>query len=785
MLLPLSAALRACVPVACALVAAPVVGRAQEPVPPPPDAVRDTVRDGGPVTGRVTAGTSGQPVAGAVVRLLGVADSAITGASGRFRLPNVPAGRHTVLVRALGYTRAERVVTVPAGGEVVLDVVLTAAPRTLTQVVVTGTRAEQEIGKIPAALSVVSSADVQQARQTTNIDESLRRVPGLAMRVQTGGSSRATVSIRGAGAQSSFGARGVRILVDGIPKNNAGGSAQDFINIDLASVQRIEVVRGPSSALYGNQAGGVVNFITEAGTATPVRELRQWVGSYGYTKTHAKVGGQAGALSYFGSAFRASLGGWRQFSGFENTGFNSKLGYQFANGTTLTTLLAYDKLLQRIPGSLTAAEVAANPRQANPALAPTGGTRGDIDEFRAAATLRTPVGGTGQLELTGYYVPRPIYSTTSGPIRNTQFFINRGANVRFLSSAPLLGLGNRLTVGVDYQNTPLSNSIFSRTTGAAQQQLQENLGNFGVYVQDELTLRPGLLLNAGGRYDQIRFGFDDLLRPGAPGSRFTQRYTRFTPKVGLVVQPTGSLSFYTNYSEGFEAPVSEQLRNSPPPAGEFVLNLNLAPQVVRSAEVGGRGQLGSRLAFDVAAYRQTTDNFIVTRNFARPDATTFAASLNAAAVRQLGLEVGTTLIIARPLTLALTYTRSNFTFTRFQAAGDNFGGNRLAGIPLNDLFAELSYRHAGGAYVQGDVKAVSSFFVNDANTTRNARYTVTNARAGHEGVRVGALRLGPFVAVNNLGDVRYTSMAEINNGARRYFNPMPGRNVLAGFSVRP
>ncbi|MBA4071282.1 MAG: hypothetical protein C0497_05515 [Gemmatimonas sp.] len=740
------------------------------------------------VVGRVTVAGTGAPVAGANVSIADDGESAVsavTNANGDYLLPAVAAGRRTLVVRAVGYTRHAQPITVPDEGELRINVALSPVARGLSEVVVTGTRAEQEIGNIPAALSVVQSSDVQLARQSTNIDESLRRVPGLAMRVQTGGSSRSTVSIRGAGAQSSFGARGVRILVDGVPKNNAGGSAQDFINIDLASVQRVEVVRGPSSALYGNQAGGVINFITEEGSETPVREFRQWVGSYGYSKTHAKAGGRVGGFSYFTSAFRAQLDGWRQFSGFENTGFNSKFGYQFSNGATLTSILAYDKLLQRIPGSLTAAEMAANPQQANPALVPTGGVRGDIDEFRAALALRAPVGGTGQIELTGYYVPRPIYSTISGPIRNTQFFINRGATARFLSSAAVFGLANRFTVGVDYQGTPLSNSIFNRTTGAAAQQLQENLSSVGLYVQNELTLRPGLLVNAGGRFDQISFGFDNLMRPGAPGSKFTQRYTRFTPKVGVVVKPTGSLSLYANYSEGFEAPVSEQLRNSPTAGGEFVLNQGLSPQVVRSGEVGAKGQLAERLSFEVAAFRQTTGNFIVTRNFPRADRTTFAASLNAAEVRQLGVEAGATLVIARPLTLAATYTYSDYTFERFQAAGDDFGGNRLAGIPRHSGFVELSYRRAGGAYVQADVKSVASFFLNDANTVSNVAYTVVGIRIGHENLRMGSVRLGPFVAVDNLLDERYVSMAEINNGVQRYFNPMPGRNLLVGIRVRP
>lgn len=750
----------------------PAVIRAQDP----------GAAERGAVAGRVTSATTGAPVEGAAVSA-GAGIAALSGANGQYRLAGVPAGSRTLTVQVIGYQPTTREVVVTAGMTTSADFSLEAL-RILSQVVVTGTRSEQEVGKIPAALTVVGGTDVQQARQTINIDESLRRVPGLALRVQTGGTSRATVSIRGAGAQSSFGARGVRILVDGIPKNNAGGSAQDFINIDFASVQRVEVVRGPSSALYGNQAGGVVNYITEEGTNTPVRELRQLVGSDGYFKTHAKIGGMAGPLSYFVSAFRGKLDGWRQFSGFENTGFSSKLRYNFADGSSLTSLLAYDKLLQEIPGSLNAAEVAANPRQANPAFVPTGGIRGDIDELRAALIFRKEMFGRDQIELTGYYVPRPIYSTTAGPVRNNQFFINRGLNARYLLGASLFGLENRLTLGVDYQNTPLANSIFSRSSGAALQQLREDLSTVGAYAQDELSLGGGLLLNVGGRVDRISFDFEDVMRPGQPGSTFVRKFNRFTPKLGLVLRPSDGLSLYANYSEGFEAPVSEQLRNSPPPGGEFVLNRGLAPMVVRSLEAGMKGQPLERLGFEVAVYRQTIDDFIATRNFPRSDATTFAASLNAAEVRQIGVEVATNLAVTSALSLALAYTFSDFVFDRFQAGSDNFSGNQLAGIPKHDGFAELTFRRPSGFYFQGEAKTVSSFFVDDANTTRNDAYRVFGLRAGHDGVGIGGVRVAPFVAVNNLTDEAYTSMAEINNGVRRYYNPMPGRSFLGGVGVR-
>lgn len=746
-----------------------------------------SAQDTGVIQGVVTD-PQGAVLPGAAITLRNPGGALIrttfTDGDGRYRLDGVPLGTYTARIELSGFRpQVSGPLQVTGAAPANFDVTLQLSAL-LETVVVTGTRAEQEVGKIPAAVTVVD-VEAMRGQPTTNINEALRRVPGVAMRVHLDGTSRATASIRGAGAQNTFGARGVRILADGIPKNNAGGSGQDFINIDLASLQRVEVVRGPASALYGNQAGGVINFITEEGTPVAFRQFRQTIGAFQLFKEHMKVSGQAGNLSYFGSAYRTDQDGYRDLSEYKSTGFNTKLRYTFNDGSSLMTILSYEKLKQLIPGTITAEEVAANPRQANPALAATGGVQGDIDEFRAGLVYSRPVFGQDQLEFTGYYIPRPIYATISGPIRNSQFFINRGANLRYLNSRPLFGQEHRITVGVDFQNTPLRNAIFSRTNGATLQQLEEDLQTVGVYVQDELTIAQRLVLNLGARYDNISFGFDDILRTGLPGALFTRKFTRVTPKLGVAYRLQPALSLYGNFSEGLETPVSEQLRNSPFSTGEFVLNEGLNPMIYRSMEAGIKGQLGSRLSFELAVFRQNINDFIVTRQILRPTGgTTFTASLNAAKVKQNGIEFGSSLKLAPPLTASVTYTYSDFTFSRFDALGQNLSGNRLAGIPEHDVFLELRYRPASGFNASVDMKSVARYFVDDANLFTNEPYTVVSLTTGYEPAGTGKRRLAPFLTINNLFNERYTSLPQVNDGARRFFNPMPGRNAIGGVTVR-
>jgi iron complex outermembrane receptor protein len=196
----------------------------------------------------------------------------------------VAAGTYTITVASLGY-RPLRIESVSSGDAGSSALRLSLRRRdVLETVVVTGTRSEQEIGKIASAVSVVSGDDIQKGQRVSTLEESLKRVSGMRVEDELGGNgSRVRIIMRGTGTRANSpagsGVRGVKVLVDGIPKNNAGGSAQDLTNIDLNSAKRIEVLKGPSSVLYGNQSGGVVNILTEDAPQNPSGAYKQTVGA--------------------------------------------------------------------------------------------------------------------------------------------------------------------------------------------------------------------------------------------------------------------------------------------------------------------------------------------------------------------------------------------------------------------------------------------------------------------------------------------------------------------------
>jgi iron complex outermembrane receptor protein len=654
----------------------------------------------------------------------------------------------------------------------------------LETLVVAATRSQESLADVPTAVTVVGKSTIQEMQRGNNLEESLKGVPGVLLRDQLGGSSRVTISIRGAGATTSDGARGIRLFVDGIPKNNAGGSAQDFINIDLSAAENIEVVRGPSSALYGNQAGGVVSIISESGGPRPSFDLSQVFGSYGFSRTHAKGGGQSrdGTFNYFGTAFKTALDGFRVNSNHDNAGFTTRVGMTIDAQSSVTAVLGYDNLTQRAPGALTAAEMLSNPRQANPVAVTLGGNSSSLDEFRFGAIYRRQVAGA-QLEATGYYTPRGIAYLYNETRRTNQIFVNRGASARVVQPA-LFGTPVRLTAGLDYQNTPITTGNFGRANtnlaGQTLSELEETASTIGPYVLADVALGDRVSASVGARYDRIAFTAENLVRPADGKGEIV--YEQFSPRIGLTVRAADALALYANYNEGFEAPILGELRNSPARDGEFVANQTVKPFDVRSIEVGARGQIGRRVTLEAALYRQRTNNLIVSQSFLRlpPLTGQFNAFVNAGKVDQNGVEFGATVRPHATLTLTTAYTFTDYTYRQFESAGIVYSGRTVPGVPSHNVHASATYRPGRGWSIAGDAQRVGRFFLNDLNTASNEAYLLANVRVGYEISLGRGFRLSPWVSGLNLRNRVYAAQTQPNAAAGRYFNPLPGRTFLAG-----
>src|SRR5688572_1874860 len=193
----------------------------------------------------------------------------------------------------------------------------TPAQGPLEEIIVRATMIERTLDSVPASVSVVDEDDIQLGRQQLALDEALSRVPGLFMQNRYNFAQDLRLSIRGFGARAQFGIRGIKVLVDGIPETLPDGQGS-VDSIDLGATSQIEVIRGPSSSLYGNASGGVISLSSEGGRAEPYAQVRVAAGGYGFEKTQFKTGGETERLNYLISLSDQKLDGYRAQSAYEN-----------------------------------------------------------------------------------------------------------------------------------------------------------------------------------------------------------------------------------------------------------------------------------------------------------------------------------------------------------------------------------------------------------------------------------------------------------------------------------
>jgi iron complex outermembrane recepter protein len=656
-----------------------------------------------------------------------------------------------------------------------LDVALTLEP-----VIVEATRLGTEIDRVPAAISVVGRDDVQLGRQQLGLDESLVAIPGLFLQNRYNFAQDLRISIRGFGARAGFGIRGVRVFVDGIPETLPDGQA-GVDSIDLGSVERIEVLRGPAASMYGNASGGVINIISERGPEIPFVETRLSAGELGFSKYQLKFGGDTGRLNYMVNASHMEYDGYRVQSATRNTQFNGNFRYQIDDSSELAISAHFtDQPRADDPGALTRDEMAENPRGANPA-ALTFDAGEDLDQQRIGLVYKKSFGELHELQLRNYYVWRDFLNrlpfVAGGSVVIDRFFSGGGASYTYLGE--ILGQANRLMVGVDYDRQDDDRSRFNNDFGVQGDltfEQNEKVTNRGVFVQNELTLTDQFVLTLGLRHDRIEIDVTDrFLDDGDDSGRRT--FSETSPMFGLLYALSPAANLYATIATAFETPTTTELAN---PSGAGGFNPGIEPQQATNYEIGVKGRVDGRTHYQLALFTTDVEDELVPFQVEGQPGRTFFA--NAGESRRRGVELG---LLTRPfegLQLTMAYTWSDFEFREFvDAQGNDFAGNVIPGGPEHQVYGEISYARPSGFYASLDLLRVGSLYLNNANTERSSSYTVSNLRAGYE-LQNGPWSISPFLGVNNVFDENYPANVRINAFGGRFFEPAPERNAYAGVS---
>ncbi len=666
----------------------------------------------------------------------------------------------------------------------------TAAAR-LAPITVSASRTDVPRDRVPNATTVLDRTTIRRGRATIGLDESLALVPGVYVANRYNFSLDDRISIRGFGARSAFAVRGITVLLDGIPQTLPDGQGQ-LTNLELGEADRIEVLRGSASALYGNAAGGVISIWSDP---VPPRgateELRLTGGTSGdglqhtwnkwLSTTRWRVGRGVGQIT----ASRLVYDGERQHSTADRRTLNARLVLPTAGGWTTSGVFELgDDPRADNPGSLTAAELAANPDSASAIYQSTRAGK-SVRQIQGGLTLRRDFDGGGQASLTAFALGRDL----KNPLTYAYIDLTRRAyGVRGSVSRPavLAGVPQTVTAGFDAQWQRDDRANFANVGGTpgpvpSLDQL-EHVSSVGPFVQTALTLAPRFTATLGARYDRVRFRVQDRLvtssNPDDSGDRLMRA---LSGSAGLTWQAGEVATVYANVGSSFETPTTTELANRPDTAGGF--NPSLDPQTATTYEVGVRGGVAERLTYSVAVYEAAVRGELIA--FEEPSSPGRSFYRNAGRSRHRGVEVGAHATLAPGYSVAANWTVSDFRYTRYDVGGRPLAGRRLPGIPPQWVDLVLHTEPgAGHTWLDVEMQHASGYLVDDTLAARTAPWTTLGVRVGWRGTAgAGGSPVAPFVAVNNVFDRRYVSSVVINATRGRYFEPAPGRNVYLGLSI--
>ncbi len=703
---------------------------------------------------------------------------------GRFRIDNVPAGKIRITARVLGYAPGRQTVEVSAGREQAVELRLQPAAVQLAELTVIGTRADLEerrarLDQVPGSVALIESREIRRTRQA-NFKDVLGFTPGVYVQSRFGAADESQISIRGSGLRNNFHARGINILVNGMPYRNTDGFT-DFESLELSNTESIEVYKGGNALRYGGSTlGGAINLETKTGyTAAPV-EVSAEGGSYGFLKTQLASGATVGKLDYYGSYTRTSLDGFRDHAAQGRDRVNGHLGYVLSEDTDIRAFYFFAHVNEQLPGALTASELASTPTASDPENQADRWGR-DYDLHHLGLQLRTQLGGGQRLEISPYLqyrdIDHPIFQVINQQSRDY------GAEARYENSLPLFGRTNRFTVGLQPSWLNMDNRQFINQAGEhgelRKQQKDEAVG-LAVYAENALALTPRLTAVAGFRLDHaIRKSHDRFLSDGDQSDH--REFNPLLPKVGMLYSiPRIQGQVYANVSRSFEPPLLLELNSLTVPG--FI---DLAGQDAWQFELGVRGRSGA-LGWDAAVYDVELKNEILNINVQPFTGAPFTVPTyrNAPRTRHYGLETGVEYevqggVFRRGEKQDAARLRLAYTFARYRFLDDpDFEGNDIPGAPEHHLQAEVQYRHPSGFSLAPKVEWVpGSYFINSANTASNDGWATVGLRAEYDIDRLG---LTAFAAGENLTDARYSASVQVDNAAGRSFEPADGRAFYLG-----
>jgi len=643
----------------------------------------------------------------------------------------------------------------------------------LQEIEVKATHSSIDTDKAPFSIKVLRRTNAELNRTPAiTLDEITYRLPGIWVSDRENFALGERITVRGFGWRATFGVRGSQIILDGIPLTVADG--QSVLNvIDPMFLERMELIRGPASAFWGNSSGGVLYLSSvSAPPSTTQFKGRTTVGAFGLRKVDSRFSRSTGkhSVNMFGSYLYRE--GYREHSKTKVGRLGITGNIDIGENDRLSYFGAYVNMPKaEHPSSITREQAEQDPTQANASFLNTNAGK-EVQQGQLGISYLKNI-SAGLLTATGYGIFRDL----NNPLPFAIIDLDRlagGGRVTFQTQFSNLGLS--IGTESDFQRddrVEFDNDNGSRGTVEVDQ--LEKVFNNAWFVTGEYNL--GQITFAGGiRFDWLRFTSD------ASSAEFSGKrtFTAFNPSFGINYA-LDNIEFYSNVSSGFESPTTTELVNRPDGGNGF--NPDLSQENSIGIETGSRGTIRSlNLEYDLAVYHYWVNELIFPFQLEADGPIFFR---NQGETRHWGGEISLTYNPALPVRSGINYNMTQALFTEAVTLdNESLDEKRIPGIPKNRISGFMEWQ-PGPLWINVNLQYVDRYPVNNENTAYNDSYFVMDSRLSHRGIDIGGeTTLVPFLELNNLFDTQYNGSVVINAFGGRYYEPASDLGWRAGFTLQ-
>lgn len=688
----------------------------------------------------------------------------------------------------------------------------------LDSVIVQSTRYNQPIGSTPFSIEVIDGDNITTFSNGISIDEIFTNTPGIIVNNRTNLSQGDRILIRGIGTRAQFGVRGIKIILDGIPLTFADGQSQ-LNNLDIHSIKKVEVIKGPSSILHGNSSGGLISFNSTTDKLETFSINPEIIfGSDGLRKYIINSSGNFLNTQLHLSFNKMNYDGFREHSDTESYNGNLILKKNITSKLKLTGVLNYYNSPYMLnPSSLTKEDAINEPRKVRTYVVSQNSGK-KVEQFQSGVNIDYDLSQSSNLTAVVYGISRYLLNPIPGRIIDLDRTAG-GFRTQFSTNQLILGNNLNLLTGIDYEfmkdnrvefenlgrtedeytNYSTKDYLNNLNYGEKLLDQQESVDGIGLFIKTDYYLFENFSVSLGGRYDLYNFSVtDNYIEDGVDNSA-DRDMSNFSSMFGLVYKPNNSTSVFANYSSAFQTPTTNELSNSPGNSGGF--NNELNPETIYSYEVGIRGIIFNKIFYNLSLFTMNIEDMLISYQIDEPGSDEIFYK-NAGRTNNKGIELQAETEPIDRLNLRLSFSYNDFKYTDYLIEEELNGavqyfqleGNEVPGVPRITTSASFAYEFPFNFTASLSINWNDEIFTNDYNGAPpgselardlfvNDSYFVANLIFGYSLILDNTI-LEFNAGINNLFDKRYNGSIVPNAFGERFFEPAPGRNYFVNLSIK-